>query len=187
MAEIYLARHGESEGNLQEIFTGTIDSSLTKKGRSQAKELAHKIAEENFTKIYSSSLMRAKETASIIAEKLDIPYSSCFGIQEVSFGDFQGKKKSLIKGTPLETAITLFKAPNGENTEKVYQRIVDFVSYLREKIENSSPDEKYLFIGHSNFWLYTVAVLEGKKASDLPFVRASGKRFKNGEMRRIYI
>ncbi|MBU1668907.1 histidine phosphatase family protein [bacterium] len=187
MVEIYLARHVESEGNLQEIFTGTIDSPLTEKGVLQAEDLAKHISEEKFTKIYSSPLIRAKETASIISKKLNIPHSTITGIQEVSFGDFQGKKKSLIVDTPLELAFKLFEAPNGESTEKVYQRILDFLSYLRENIKSLSPDGKYLFIGHSNFWLYTIAVLEGKNAHDFPFVRASGNKFKNGEIRRIYI
>ncbi len=65
--KIILVRHGESIANAKGISQGNrnkwMDTSLTKKGKEQAKKLAERLKEEKIEVIYSSDLKRAKETA----------------------------------------------------------------------------------------------------------------------------
>lgn len=61
---IYLARHGQSELNLQKRISGQADASLAAKGLEQAQALADVLKQETLSAIYSSSLTRAIQTAS---------------------------------------------------------------------------------------------------------------------------
>ena len=65
--KIIIVRHGQSEANAKKISQGKkdgwVDTSLTKKGRNQAKKIAQRLRNEKIRIIYSSDLKRAKETA----------------------------------------------------------------------------------------------------------------------------
>lgn len=75
MSDIYLVRHGQSRANAEGILAGHLDSPLNSIGRQQAKELGElaKNAGLRFDHIYCSPLIRAKETAQIIAKLTDSP------------------------------------------------------------------------------------------------------------------
>ena len=60
---LYLARHGESEGNVRRLFYGITDLALTARGREQARELGSKLAGIPLARCLSSPLSRAAETA----------------------------------------------------------------------------------------------------------------------------
>jgi len=88
---IYLARHGESEANINRTVQGHIDSPLTNKGKEQAKELAEVFKDVNLTAVYSSDLKRAEETAKIVAESKGLGVKTFDELREKFFGDFEGK------------------------------------------------------------------------------------------------
>jgi 2,3-bisphosphoglycerate-dependent phosphoglycerate mutase len=73
--DIVLLRHGESVGNVESRWQGQSDYPLTDKGRAQARALSLRWQTEKrtFDRIFSSPLRRAKETAEVIAEDLQIP------------------------------------------------------------------------------------------------------------------
>ena len=60
---VYVIRHGESETNLSKKWTGWLDVQLTEKGYEDAKKAAGYLKGISFDKIYTSDLMRAKQTA----------------------------------------------------------------------------------------------------------------------------
>ncbi|MCR4328536.1 MAG: histidine phosphatase family protein [Patescibacteria group bacterium] len=68
---IYFIRHGETTGDVENRYGGNYDDHLTEKGRRQAEKLAEKFAGEGIAVIYSSPFFRAKETAEILAKKLN--------------------------------------------------------------------------------------------------------------------
>ena len=67
MTEIILARHGETEWNVEEVFRGRIDIELNETGMKQAELLAEYLRDVEIDAIYSSPLKRALKTAEIIA------------------------------------------------------------------------------------------------------------------------
>lgn len=71
-SKIFLVRHGEDLDSQVSIINGRRDSPLTNKGRSQANAVASKLKPEGITAIYTSPLRRAFETASIIAQGLNV-------------------------------------------------------------------------------------------------------------------
>jgi len=70
--ELFLCRHGKTEHNENGIVQGQMDSRIREEGREQARKLRDRLAEEDISKIYSSSMTRAVETAEIVAEPHDI-------------------------------------------------------------------------------------------------------------------
>ncbi|MBT2571048.1 histidine phosphatase family protein [Planococcus sp. ISL-110] len=76
MTTIGLVRHGITDWNIKGIAQGSSDVPLNRTGRQQAQSLANRLAtEENWDLIISSDLSRAKETAEIIGQKLQLPVS----------------------------------------------------------------------------------------------------------------
>lgn len=68
---ILLARHGETDDNREPIrIQGRRDTPLNETGRAQAAELAERVAGEGIAAVYSSHLVRARETAEIVAERI---------------------------------------------------------------------------------------------------------------------
>ncbi|MCK5853632.1 MAG: histidine phosphatase family protein [Sulfurovaceae bacterium] len=101
---IYLIRHGQTEWNVEGRYQGQKDSPLTQKGKEQARLNALKLQKEikNFdeVKIYSSPLGRAKNSAFIICDELNIERDKIIfdkRIEEFDYGIFEGELKSLCQ------------------------------------------------------------------------------------------
>jgi len=69
---VYFVRHGQSEGNKKQVHQGE-DVPLSEKGGHQAKALAKRLKNHDIHVIYSSPYLRAKQTAKIISNELDLP------------------------------------------------------------------------------------------------------------------
>jgi len=93
MAErfVYLARHGETDWNLQQRWQGHTDVALNPTGHAQARGLAEAMASVPLAGIVSSDLLRASETARIVAEGLGLPVAyTDIDLRERAFGVFEG-------------------------------------------------------------------------------------------------
>ncbi len=91
---IHLIRHGETDWNREKRYQGQKDIPLNNVGRLQAKKLVKRLQNENMQidAIYSSNLIRAKETADIIAEYLNKPVHLQEKVKERYFGRLEGLK-----------------------------------------------------------------------------------------------
>jgi 2,3-bisphosphoglycerate-dependent phosphoglycerate mutase len=89
---ITFLRHGESEGNLAGLLQGQIDYPLTASGMEQARALASfwKSVDMEFDLVISSPLLRASQTAEIIANSLKVPIEFDPAWKERNFGSLQG-------------------------------------------------------------------------------------------------
>jgi 2,3-bisphosphoglycerate-dependent phosphoglycerate mutase len=97
MALLVLIRHGESQWNLENRFTGWVDVPLTDKGRQEARRAGEKIRNLRFDKAYTSVLKRAIDTLDIVLETIgqtDIPVSYDQALNERHYGDLQGLNKA---------------------------------------------------------------------------------------------
>lgn len=126
MAErkIFFVRHGESQANLKDVFAGQRDDCyLTERGREQAKSVADELIGRGikFDRIICSPLVRAKETAWIIASRMgligaEVVYDP--RLMEYDMGDMSGKPR--IRMTSEE----LISAPGAEDPVKFRDRVV---------------------------------------------------------------
>jgi broad specificity phosphatase PhoE len=88
---LLLARHGETEWNRIGRWQGATDVPLNDDGRAQARELAERLRGVPLAGVASSDLVRAAETASIVAELLGVPrLGSHAELRERSYGVFEG-------------------------------------------------------------------------------------------------
>ena len=79
---IYFVRHGESEGNRKGLHQGP-DVPLSEEGIKQGQVLAERLKKHKIDVIYSSSMIRTKQTAEIISDKLKIPVESWENLKEI--------------------------------------------------------------------------------------------------------
>ena len=87
----YFLRHGETAWNKMARFQGSVDVPLNETGLRQAHEVKPFLKEESISHIFSSQLLRAKKTAEVVSEELDVPHFIKNDLQETSFGDLEGK------------------------------------------------------------------------------------------------
>lgn len=84
--KIYLVRHGQSEGNLRDLWYGSTDLPLTDLGREQAREAGEKLREVPFAACYVSPLSRARETAELVLAGRDVPVTIVPDLREQHMG-----------------------------------------------------------------------------------------------------
>ncbi len=87
----YFVRHGETDWNREGVLQGFSDIPLNDTGRQQARVASALIASLPVTRLISSPLVRAAETARLINESLQKPIDHCADLRERHFGVFEGK------------------------------------------------------------------------------------------------
>ena len=143
MTEIILARHGETEWNVEEIFRGRIDIELNETGIKQAKLLAEYLSGLKIDAIYSSPLKRASKTAEIIADyhKLDIEITP--GLMDFNYGKWQGLPHQEVKDKYKElhnewiSSPQRVKIPAGESLDEVRERAKGMVNDVITKYKGT--------------------------------------------------
>ncbi|MEO6508545.1 MAG: histidine phosphatase family protein [Patescibacteria group bacterium] len=142
LTTIYIVRHGESEANVQESKR-TIDMTswdesgapLTPKGRQQVAKLAMKLAHVKFDAIFTSNLLRARQTAEIIRSDKNIPIETVTTIYERTIGK-EFWKLSRSERKKLENAVFsleeeekfIYKiTPDSETAQEALDRFKKFL------------------------------------------------------------
>ena len=90
--KIYIVRHGQTEENLQRILQGHMPGTLTVQGKEQVQRAAEQLSKEGvkFTRIVSSDLKRAMDSAQIIADNINLPVIPMEILRERDWGKFTG-------------------------------------------------------------------------------------------------
>ncbi len=94
---IILVRHGESEGNKEELFRGRKDFCLTENGIKQAERVAQALLRFGFKTVYTSPLKRAFDTAKIIADRKKAEVIVEKGFTNIYLAEWEGRPKKEIK------------------------------------------------------------------------------------------
>jgi broad specificity phosphatase PhoE len=134
MVEIILARHGETEWNVEEVFRGRIDIELNETGIKQAELLAEHLAELKIEAVYSSPLKRALKTAEAIARRHKLKVETSPGLIDCDFGQWQGIQLQEVKDRYKELyqqwaeSPQLVKIPGGESLDEVRERAIKVVN-----------------------------------------------------------
>lgn len=135
--KLYLVRHGETDWNKERRIQGQADIPLNEFGRNLAKKTAFGLKNVPFAACYSSPLERAVETAQLILGGRDVPIFTDKRIEEMAFGEWEGKCCSK-KGWELPESFRAFfhdpehyePAPSGESFAQVRTRTGDFLLWL---------------------------------------------------------
>ena len=136
--DIILIRHGETDENVLRTFS-TKSAQLTEEGKNQIARIRPFVESQSYDRVYISPLDRTRDSAKILGVEGEIQKR----IQEVDFGDFEGKTyKELKELYPKEVAIwdkdyLKYITPNGESVELAYARVTSFLEELIEKGEDA--------------------------------------------------
>jgi uncharacterized phosphatase len=171
MKKLYFIRHGLSEMNKSGHFAGTIDTPLAEEGRAQAKMAGIKARELRIDLIVTSPLIRASETAEIIARQIGYPKDKIVLSRlliERHWGDLEGK--------PHVQVHDLDEVPNAETSAQLLERASKALAYL-EGLEA----ENILVVSHGTFG----RALRHHIIEDMPFINKVSDetiRLPNGEV-----
>ncbi len=158
---IYIVRHSKTIWNEQKRLQGHKDSKLTDQGIDNAKALKCFLQNNGivFDRIYSSPILRAYETAKIIAGNQTIVLDE--RLKEMNFGDYEGCLiQDLLSMNPsyydyMWNSPHLFdRLPNGESYEEVNERIDSFFNDIKK-----SNDESILIVTHGMYMILVFAYI----------------------------
>ena len=156
---LILVRHGQSEWNEKNLFTGWENPGLTDKGKLEAKNAGRLIKnlDINFDFLYTSALTRAQLTGTIILSELkqtSIPIEKDKALNERFYGDLQGLNKDECRQKWGEEKVQIWRRsydkgpPGGETLKETGERVIP---YFLEKIEpNLSNGANIIIAAHGN-------------------------------------
>lgn len=139
-AKLIIVRHGQSEWNAQNRFTGWVDVELAEKGIKEAKEAGEKLKEYQFDKAYTSALKRAQKTLELILEttgQTDLEVIQDQALNERMYGDLQGQNKDEAREKFGEEQVHIWRRsyetppPGGESLKDTEARVMP---YFNEKV-----------------------------------------------------
>ena len=139
MKQLALIRHAATD--LSGTFCGHIDPSLNPIGEAQARELVSCLRGRSFTAIYSSDLLRARQTAEFISDSLHVPLYLLPDFREIAFGAWEGLRWNEIEARfPREAQAWIAEyphcaAPGGESFDAFQARVMCCV---QKKISESN-------------------------------------------------
>jgi 2,3-bisphosphoglycerate-dependent phosphoglycerate mutase len=167
---LVLVRHGQSEWNLKNLFTGWRDVGLTDKGVEEAQSAGSKLREEGLTFdiAYTSALKRAQDTLSIILEELGQPGLETVkdqALNERDYGDLTGLNKDDARKKWGEDQVLIWRRsydvapPGGESLKDTLARALPY--YVRHIQPDVLSGRKTLVAAHGNSLRALIMAIEG--------------------------
>lgn len=150
MKRIIMVRHGQSETNVQKVFTGQLDAPLTSDGHQQACLMAQYLNKYKVEKIYTSPLQRAVDTAQAIAQLQNCAVEKCDAIMEINSGLWQGLTfEEIAEKYPQTYAAWKSNIGNatpegGETCKQLYDRVTAFLQAALTR-----PEETICLVCHA--------------------------------------
>ena len=135
MSKLILVRHGQSEYNAKDLWTGWTDVPLTELGRKEAREAGEEIKDLKIDVVFVSDLIRSKQTWEEMAKVLDLEdliTTEAPEIKERSYGILAGLNKWEVKKKYGDEKWLKWRRawdepiPNGETLKDVYDRVVPY-------------------------------------------------------------
>lgn len=135
MAQLILLRHGESQWNLENRFTGWVDVPLSPRGTQEAKDAGVKLNGFTFDRAFTSVLSRANETLRLVLEAVGqtgIPIEKDKALNERMYGDLQGLNKEETAKKYGDAQVKIWrrsydvKPPGGESLKDTADRVLPY-------------------------------------------------------------
>jgi len=167
MPTLVIIRHGQSEWNLQNRFTGWVDVDLSPNGVNEAQEAGDKLKGYQFDYAFSSVLKRANRTMEMVLEKIgqsDLHMERNEALNERMYGDLQGMNKDEARAQFGEEQVHIWRRsydvppPGGESLKDTRERVLP---YFEKNIQPLLEDGKNIIItAHGNSLRALVMYLE---------------------------
>jgi 2,3-bisphosphoglycerate-dependent phosphoglycerate mutase len=166
---LVLVRHGQSEWNLKNLFTGWKDPDLTEQGVSEAKEAGRKLKAQglSFDVAFTSDLTRAQHTLKLILEEIGqtgLPTTKDLALNERDYGDLSGLNKDDARKKWGEDQVLIWRRsydvppPGGESLKDTLARTLPY--YVKEILPGVLNGKRTLVAAHGNSLRALIMVLE---------------------------
>ena len=166
---LVLVRHGQSEWNLKNLFTGWKDPDITAQGVEEAKRAGKLLKEKGFAVdvAFTSELTRAQRTLSLMLDELgqtDIPVTKNIALNERDYGDLSGLNKDEARKKWGDEQVHIWRRsydvapPGGESLKDTLARTLPY--YVQEILPCVLRGERTLVTAHGNSLRALIMVLE---------------------------
>ena len=172
---LVLVRHGQSEWNEKNLFTGWKDPGLTQKGVEEAKKAGHHLKSLglSFDVLYTSALVRAQLTGKIMLDELgqsDLETIEDKALNERDYGELTGLNKDEARENFGIEQVQVWRRsydiapPGGESLKDTYNRVIP---YFENKIQPLMKDKNVLISAHGNSIRALVKYLDDISETDI--------------------
>lgn len=174
MTKLFLVRHGQSQWNLENRFTGWQDVDITELGQQEAKQAGIVLKDETIDVAFTSKLIRAQHTLKIILNetgKTDIPIHTDEALNERSYGTLEGLNKAETAEKYGAEQVHIWRRsfdiapPGGESLKDTYDRVIPyFESFVQPQLQQ---DKNVLIVAHGNSLRALIMYLENLSPEEI--------------------
>jgi len=187
MSQLILVRHGQSEWNQQNLFTGWRDPDLTERGVTEARNAGRALKAEGitFTIAFTSELMRAQRTCALLLEEQgqsDLQTIRNVALNERDYGDLSGLNKDDAREKWGEEQVHIWRRsfdtppPGGESLKDTAERVLPY--FNNTVMPRIRAGENVLVAAHGNSLRALVMVLDGLGETEITQVNiATGEPY----------
>jgi broad specificity phosphatase PhoE len=162
----YILRHGEAKSNIGRVVScwpEKFENHLTEAGVEKIKNVAEELKNKNIELIFTSPLLRAEETAGIVAKNFSIKPKKDKRLRELGFGKLNGKsEEEFTKYFKNVEERLKRRSPNGENFADVLKRVWVFFKEINKKYKGKN----ILIVSHQVPLLLLLGKLNGHSIMD---------------------
>ena len=172
---LVLVRHGQSEWNLKNLFTGWKNPDLTEQGVQAARTAGQKLKDMKleFDEAYTSDLLRAQRTLDLMQEEMgtDLPITRDQALNERDYGDLTGKNKDQARQEFGEEQVHIWRRsydvppPGGESLKMTAERVLPY--FDREILPKVLEGKRILVSAHGNSLRSLIMQLEGLSGEEI--------------------
>ena len=176
---LVLVRHGQSDWNLKNLFTGWKDPDLTEQGIAEAKTAGRKLKEQglSFDQAFTSDLTRAQHTLKLMLAEIGqtgLPTKQDLALNERDYGDLSGLNKDDARKRWGEDQVLIWRRsydvppPGGESLKDTLARALPY--YVQEIQPQVLRGQRVLVAAHGNSLRAIVKLLFDVSDADIPGV-----------------
>jgi len=174
MSTLVLVRHGQSQWNLENRFTGWVDVPLSEQGEQEAARAGGLLAHYHFDIAFTSSLQRAQNTLRIMLQEMgcgDLPIIANEALNERMYGMLQGLNKAETAERYGDDQVLIWRRsydvapPEGESLKDTASRVIPYVK--QEIFPLLRTGKNVLVAAHGNSLRALVMELEGMSPAEI--------------------
>ncbi|MFT4401251.1 histidine phosphatase family protein [Bacillus sp. SW14] len=169
MLHLYIARHGQTQWNVEKRMQGWLDSDLTELGLYNARALGERLRDIEFNQVYISPSKRTEETAKTILGSRRPPLVKDHMFREMSLGSWEGKKQEDIERNEPDLFHAYLHYPEAYR-QPGCETFFDLESRVRlalQTILDSHSSGNVLLVTHSVFILMLLNIIKGRRVNDI--------------------
>ncbi|GAA4185794.1 MULTISPECIES: 2,3-bisphosphoglycerate-dependent phosphoglycerate mutase [Sphingobacterium] len=167
MVKLFLVRHGQSQWNLENRFTGWQNIDITVLGQQEARQAGKALMNESIDIAFTSTLIRAQHTLQIILEEIgkpNIPIIVDAALNERSYGNLEGLNKDETAEKYGVEQVHIWRRsfdvapPGGESLKDTYDRVIPyFENFIQPELD---AGKNVLIVAHGNSLRALIMYLE---------------------------